>query len=369
MMQFTCPQPIFRESLSFVGTFTDSKSDSVILGAVLISASKHNQIITLTAFDGVMGLERSFDAEVNADGCVAILAKTITSVVSRLPKDYALEIKQVDNELILKSKGRFKINLLNPEDHPGLPNLDEPTSIILNANTINIGLQYCLNAASSEPSKQILTGVRIANESDSICFAATDSHQLATIEVESAGRPFDPIVVPRSSLAELQKLIKDKTDDIEVAIAHSLIQFTVNNCKIVSPLIPGDYPQFKRLIPTDFIGELTCDRKTLLQSVESAIAIGSNTTPVLFSFDIQPNILTIKAIAKQVGESTFEIDISLIGDSISIGFNSKYMVNMLRSLQSKEIKIQFCSADRPVIFSEIGGTKCLYLLMPVIIRD
>ena len=388
-MKIVCSSSDFKNNLSLVSRAVPSRAEPAVLANVLIEAIEATQKVSMVAFDGSMGIKTSFNAEVEEGGSITLPAKLFNDIVTRLP-EMEVTLKVGDDEddylaTISSTSGEFKLTGIDADEFPELPTVEAQQEMELPISLLNEGLGGCLFAASTELSKQVLTGVHLktkglAEEVDTLEFAATDSHRLAVVatslnredDVESTiALPEFAVTIPAKALRELERIVGDaaETDLVKVSFDDVVTIFELGDRLLTSAKIPGDYPAYGQLIPQSFAREMVVDRKRLLSSLELVAVLAQQNNLVKFSISNDLGELTVSADARDIGNAKQSLPAEIIGEDIEIAFNIKYLMDGLKALSAPEIKMQLNEGHQPVIFSPLGGLDMTYLVMPVQLRN
>ncbi|MDJ1175023.1 DNA polymerase III subunit beta [Roseofilum capinflatum] len=389
-MKLVCTQSDLNTNLSLVSRAIPSRPSQPILSNVRFIADRQTQEVSLTAFDLSLGIQTRFPANVEEDGDLAIPAKLLNDMISRLPPgDLTLEADSDDpenpdpNVTITCSCGRYQLRGLDPEDYPALPVLETGETLTLPSAAILEGLRGCLFATSLDETKQVLTGVHLTIKEDSVEFAATDGHRLAVVTTSTeqedeekvtpieSDSPFE-VTVPGRALREIERMITSHKDEISInlTVDAGQVVFHLPSCRLTSRTLEGQYPAYEQLIPQVFERQIDLDRRQLLSSVERiAILADQKNNVVMFSLNGETQEVILSVEATDVGSATESIPATISGDDLQIAFNVKYFVDALKAIPSQELKIQLNTADKPVILSPLGGLQMTCLLMPVQIRS
>ena len=386
-MKIVCSQSDLKNNLSLVSRAVPSRPEPAVLGNVLIDANESTQKVSLTAFDGSLGIETSFNAEVSQSGSITLPAKLLNDIVTRLPEmELTLDVSQDEATTTISSaSGEFQLTGIDAAEFPELPTVEAEQTLELPIAALNEGLGGCLFAASTELSKQVLTGVHLKtqgigenNFGDILEFAATDSHRLAVVATdlneasdETIELPELAVTIPAKALRELERIVSDAeaTDKVKVSFDEQVMIFQLGDRLLTSTKIPGDYPAYDKLIPQNFTREIILDRKRLLSSLELVAVLAQKNNLVKFSLNNENSELVVSADARDVGNARQSLPAQIMGEDIDIAFNIKYLMDGLKALPASEIKMQLNEWNQPVIFSPLGGLQMTYLVMPVQIRN
>jgi DNA polymerase-3 subunit beta len=357
------------------------------LGNVLLNADEKKQQIRITAFDLSLGIQVSFSAQVQTGGTVTLPAKLLNDIVSRLPEG---EITLYDNEAITEEEdtniittlasasGRFQLRGMNAAEFPDLPMIEDGEAIYLSVEALSEGVRGTLFAASTEETKQVLTGIHLTLKQENLEFAATDGHRLSVVQnpntddqselpTENPVEEFE-VTIPARALRELERLLGNAGQDEVVTLRYNEGQviFELGDCRLTSRKLEGAYPAYHQLIPNQFARQMSVERRRLVSALELvAVIADQKNNLVKFSLDSETQQLALSVDAKEVGNAEQSLPAQISGDSIEILFNIKYLMDGLKALSSTEIQMQSNTPMQPVIFSPLGGLKMTYLVMPV----
>ena len=384
-MKIVCASNDLKNNLSLVSRAVPSRPEPAVLGNVLISADETKQKVSLVAFDGNLGIETSFNAEVNESGSITLPARLLNDIVSRLPEiEITLDVIEDGANFITtisSTSGQFQLTGIDAAEFPQLPRVETGETIELPIAALNQGLGGCLFAASNELSKQVLTGVHLktqGNGRDVLEFAATDSHRLAVVATDlnaeeaeaEINLPQLAVTIPAKALRELEKIVGDATSGrVKVSFDSQVMVFESGDRLLTTTKIAGDYPAYEQLIPSNFEREVILDRKRLLNSLELVAVLAQKNNLVKFSINNNQSELIVSADAQDIGNAKQSMSAEIMGDDIEIAFNIKYLMDGLKALSTTEIKMQINQWNQPVIFSPLGGLNMTYLVMPVQIRN
>lgn len=399
-MKIVCSQSDLKHNLSLTSrAVPSSRPEPIILGNVLLEADENKQKVIVTAFDGSLGIQTSFNAEVLEGGSMTLPAKYLNDIVSKLPEmeiTLAAETNEATQTNLIATISSesgifFQLTGIDAAEFPELPAVETGEILNLPISALNQGLAGCLFAASTDISKQVLTGVHVKTQDSGnaeireiLEFAATDSHRLAVVETSlvaetdsedtenspSLELPEFALTIPARALRELERIVSDlNLETVKVCFDDTQMIFEVGNRRLTSLRIAGAYPAYGQLIPQKFSRQMIVDQKRLLASLELVAVLAQKNNIVKFTLDGDNGELIVSADAKDIGSAKQSLPAEITGDNIDIAFNIKYLMDGLKALAATEIKMQLNEWNQPVIFTPLGGLKMTYLIMPVQIRN
>lgn len=382
-MKIICSQNDLSSHLATVSRAVPSRPTHPVLANILLQCDSQANEVKLTSFDLSLGICTTFSAEVLEGGEIALPAKLLVDITSRLPEgEITLTSSHESSEregtlVTLKPKsGRYQIQAMSAEEFPELP-ASNGNSIMINNIALAKGLKSCLFAASSDETKQVLTGVHLTIRQDKIEFAATDGHRIAIFETKNdwvnEEGPEMEVTVPAKALRELLKiLVHNPTTEtlVDLYVNEGQVVFDWADHRVTSRTLEGQYPAYQQLIPKQFERQVTIDRKQFIGALERIAVLADQKNNIV---KIDTNNVTQEIVlsceAQDVGNGTESISAQISGEDITIAFNIKYLLEGLKELTSTEIQMHMNQSLTPVIFTPLGNLKMTYLAMPVELRN
>ncbi|BAZ38062.1 DNA polymerase III beta subunit [Calothrix sp. NIES-4101] len=386
-MKLVCTQGELNTNLSFTSRAVPSRPTHPVLANVLLVADADTNQVSLTAFDLSLGIRTSFNAEVLQSGIIALPAKLLNDITSRLPEgeltleDESAAANETGEGIVVTltpASGQYKLRAMGGEEFPELPVIEDNQPVNLTAAALIEGLRGTLFATSGDETKQVLTGVHLKVLSDTLEFAATDGHRLAVVETdnhnpEASAEEQLEVTVPARALRELERMLAhsaEAEEGIALYFDQGQVVFEWKNQRLTSRTLDGQYPAYRQLIPQQFQRELTLDRKQFLSTMERiAVLADQKNNIVKVSIDSGAQEITLSVEAQDIGSAVESMPAQISGDDIDIAFNVKYLMEGLKALPASEILMQLNSNLTPVIFTPLSGVKMTYLAMPVQLRS
>ncbi|HIK13841.1 MAG TPA: DNA polymerase III subunit beta [Leptolyngbyaceae cyanobacterium M33_DOE_097] len=384
-MKLVCSQSSLSTHLSLVNRAVSSRPSHPVLANVLLVADEATQQVSLSAFDMSLGIQTSFPARVEEGGKLTLPAKLLSDIVTRLPDgDILLDegSEQETNYLttLTCASGRYQVRGMGAEEFPELPQIEDGEAVDLSVDALSKGLQGTLFAASSDETKQVLTGLHLIIQADGLEFAATDGHRLSVVqtaeeEESPAKKDADSsglsVTIPARALQELAKMLDRQAETkIQVQFDETQAVFQWPDHRLTSRLLDGQYPNYQQLVPRQFVRQLTVERRLFLSALERiAVLADQKNNIVKLSLNSTDQELTLSVDAQDVGSGREVFPAQITGEDLDIAFNVKYLMDGLKVLNTAEVQIQMNTATSPAVMSPVGGMKMTYLVMPVQIRS
>ncbi len=372
-MKFKADRATLLKALAHVQSVVEKRNTIPILANVLIAVRDGR--LSLTATDMEIAIVEELRADTKRDGAATAPAATLYEIVRRLPEDASVELDHAggDAQLVLRA-GRYTTSLvvLPTEDFPSMTAGALPHRFALPAQALRGLIDRTRFAISTEETRYYLNGIYVhAAESEGapvLRAVATDGHRLARVEEPlpegAAGMP--GVIVPRKTVAELRKLIEDVSDEIEIALSETRIQFRAGALTLTSKLIDGTFPEYDRVIPRDNDKVLRVAKKDFAEAVARVAAISAERSrPVKLS--VARDLLVVSAASPDQGTATEELEGGLVryeSGPIEIGFQARYL-NDVTDQVTGDVEFRFADGASPTIVRDAADASALYVLMPM----
>ncbi len=370
-MKINVERGALLKALGHVQSVVERRNTIPILSNVLIQAAKGK--LTLTATDLDIEIVESLPSDVLRNGAATAPAHMLYDIVRKMPDG-----AQVQAELLAGDSGRlaisagsirFELACLPQEDFPQVSAGALPHRFRLDASDLMALVDKTRFAISTEETRFYLNGiyVHVAEDKDKTLRAvATDGHRLARYDLElpegAAGMP--GIIVPRKTIAELRRLLEDAEGAIEVALTDTKMQFNFNGVELTSKLIDGSFPEYQRVIPTNNDKVLMLDAKEFSHAVDRVSTISADKTRAV-KLNIDKDRVTLSVVNPESGTATEELGANYSADSIEIGFNARYLLDITGQVEGKEVRFLLADSGSPTLIEDTDDGRTLYVLMPM----
>lgn len=374
-MKFTIQRDLLISSLQNVMKAISPRTVIPILTGIKVEAS-HNGI-TLTGSNSDISIESFIPAEeedkVNVEhieeGSIVLHAKYFPEIIRKLPEDIvSIEVDSSLKTVIRSGKAEFNLNGQDAEEYPLLPKIQTDDTFEMPVNVLKNMIKQTVFAVSTMETRPILTGVNMRLANNRLHFVATDSHRLASreVDIQDAAVQFENVVVPGKSLHELNKILSDTDELIQISVTNNQILFRTKNINFLSRLLDGNYPETDRLIPTHSKTKIKMKTKELLHTIDRASLLAKDEKNNVVRLSTKGNMIEIFSNSPEIGKVVENISaISMEGEELKISFSSKYVMDALRAIEYDEITIDFTGAMRPFIIRPVEDDSILQLILPV----
>jgi DNA polymerase III subunit beta len=365
-MKATIERATLLKSLSHVQSVVERRNTIPILSNVLIEAREDGSI-RLMATDLDLQVDESVQANVATAGATTVSAHTLFDIVRKLPDGSQVELSAAEGKMQLSAgRARFNLSTLPRDDFPVIAEGDLPTRFELPAATLRQIIDKTRFAISTEETRYYLMGIFLHVADDALKAAATDGHRLARVTVAKPdgadGMP--DVIVPRKCVAELRKLLEELEGTVEVSMSPTKIRFGLGSAVLTSKLIDGTFPDYNRVIPTGNDKLLKLDPKSFAQGVDRVSTIASEKTRAV-KMNVDRDKVTLSVTSPESGTATEEIAADYGSDGIEIGFNARYLLDILGEIDGDTVEVHLADAAAPTLLRENDKSPALYVLMPM----
>ena len=361
-MRLIVTQENLARALNTVSRVASTRASLPVLSNVLLKTVDNRLTIAATNLD--IAISETIGAKITTQGALTVPARLMQDFVSSLPSG-PLELETKDNKLILKAE-RYNstINGVSADEFPAMPVLENSKEIVFDVKSFKTALGQVLFAASNDEARPVLTAVSVYSDDKNLYFAATDSYRLAEKVLPGIDQEVS-LLLPAHSLQEVLRAMSDGDDKIVMAYDEQQARFTVGETDIVSRLIDGNYPDYKRLLPASFETTATLPRQSMIEITKvSSLFAREAAGSITLSIDEDDGKISIDSIASQVGENTAEAEAKVKG-SAKITLNSRYILDALGAFNSKDITIGVNGKLDPCVLSDPADKTYKHIIMPV----
>jgi DNA polymerase-3 subunit beta len=364
-MKATVERATLLKCLGHVQSVVERRNTIPILSNVLVEAE--NAGLKLMATDLDLQVVDSIAASVATPGATTVSAHTLFDIVRKLPEGSQVEISvSGDKMAIIAGRARFNLATLPRDDFPMIAESDLPTKFALPAETLRQIIDKTRFAISTEETRYYLNGIFLHVVDGKLNAVATDGHRLARVTIDapagSGGMP--DIIVPRKCVAEVRKLLDEVSGDIEVSLSATKIRLRAGTAVLTSKLIDGTFPDYSRVIPTKNDRLLKVETKTLAEGVDRVSAIASEKTRAV-KLSLGQDKVTLSVTSPESGTAAEDVPASYASEAFDVGFNARYLLDILGEIESDELEIHLADAAAPTLIRESDKSPALYVLMPM----
>jgi DNA polymerase-3 subunit beta len=389
-MKLWCQQENLKRGLATVGRAVATKSPDPVLANVLLATD--GERLKLAATDYEISVTCWIAAMIEEDGSTTLPARLLTDIVGNLPNDRVDLALDGRTQTVNLQCARFTNNIkgVDADDYPAIPTRgDEDPTIRLPSDLLRQCVEQVAFAAASDESRPVLKGVLVQVTKDeesgghTITFAAADGYRLATRTVSlpegtvAESEEIQEFIVPARALSELARILGDVAEDVLITVTPGggQVLFCTENVNLVSRLIDGKFPDFRRIVPSTHTTRTLVDTQELMKAVKlaSLFATASRNNSVRLTIepgnDDSPGRLVLNVTADQVGDNTSELDGVVSGEGGKIAMNVKFMTEALNVMGTTQVALETQTSQSPGVFKPVGHEEYVHVIMPMTIRE
>ena len=369
-MKITIERSELIKSLGHVQSVVERRNTIPILSNVKIEAAEGR--LTLNATDMDLDMVDSVGANVETPGAITVSAHTLYDIVRKLPEGSQVELNASgDGQMQLSAgRSRFTLSCLPTDEFPVLSGGELPHNFNVTAAELRSLIDRTKFAISTEETRYYLNGIYLHKADrdgvDVLRAVATDGHRLASVEAPlPAGSENMPgVIVPRKTVTELRKLIDESGDEVAISMSENKIRFSFDNAVLTSKLIDGTFPDYQRVIPSGNDKDMEVNCKLFSDAVDRVSAISSEKSRAI-KLVLTSGLLALSASSPEHGSAEEEIEVTYEGDSVEIGFNSAYLLDITRQIEGDTAIVSLADGNSPTILREMDDASALYVIMPM----
>ncbi len=368
-MYITIEKANLSKTLSHLYRIVEKKSTIPVLSNIKIEA---NDNLKFTATNIDLEIIEELEATINEKGSTTIPAHILYDIVRKLPEG-TIELKtSSDNSKVVIKAGNSEFTLpsLPVDDFPLMNSSSMPFKFTLPCDDLIKLIDKTKFAVSTEETRYFLNGIFLHTlEKDGkelLRAVATDGHRLARQDVLSpeGAKGMPSIIVPRKVVNELRALLEDTSSDINVEVSETKARFSFGGTTITSKLIDGRFPDYEKVIPTSNDKAMEVDCKLFSEAVDRVSSVAYEKSKAI-KLKLSKSKLTLLASTPDSGSAFEDLEVVYDSDSMEIGFNSKYLLDIASQIEGKFMKFMISDGSSPAIITELDDESAIYVLMPM----
>lgn len=366
MIVLKAPQDQLLGALQAVAGIVERRHTLPILANVLLR--KNGPRIEFTTSD--LEIQVRTAAELGGDAgsfSSTVGARKLIDILRTLPPDQVVSLSSAQNKLTLSGgKSRFTLQTLPADDFPLVNEaVDFGPAFSVPQKTLKGLINQVHFAMAVHDIRYYLNGILFVAEGKSLTLVATDGHRLAlaqaTLEVDM---PKQDVILPRKTVLELQRLLKDDDSPIEMRFAANQAKFVFAGLEFVTKLVEGKFPDYNRVIPKAMKNALTLGRAPLLASLQRAAILTSEKFKAV-RVNVEPGTLRLSASNAEQEEAKEELEVDYNGDVIEIGFNVTYLIDALANGNAEMVRLELQDSSSSALFTFPDQPGFKYVVMPM----
>ncbi len=369
-MKITLERAALLKSLGHVQSVVERRNTIPILANVLIRASE--QAVSFVATDMEIEINETLSGQVTKAGAVTAPAHTLYEIVRKLPDGAQVELSSASGTQLVLTAGRsqFRLGCLPVEDFPKMPEGDLRHKFMLTAPDLRALVDRTRFAISTEETRYYLNGIYLHATKDNnvevLRAVATDGHRLARVEMPApkGTKGMPGVIVPRKTVGEVRKLVDETSAPVEIMLSENKVRFAFDGVVIASKLIDGTFPDYERVIPSGNDKTLTARAREFGAAVDRVATISTERSRAV-KLSLSDGQMVVSATAPDAGSATEEVEVNYEGPPMEIGFNARYLLDILQQTEGDGVRFNFADSASPAIVQDEADESALYVLMPM----
>lgn len=370
-MKVTLERNHLLKSLGHVHRVVERRNTYPILANVLIKAGDEG--LSLRATDLDIEVTENVPAMVGAPGTTTVPAHTLYEIVRKLADgaEVKLETEGGEQMAITSGRSRFHLSCLSPDGFPDLKSGSFSHSFALPAASLRELIERTQFAISNEETRYYLNGIYLHTLSENgnliLRAVATDGHRLARAEAPApqGAEGMPGVIVPRKTVAEVQRLLDGIDGDVSVELSDTKIRFSVGDVVLLSKLIEGTFPDYERVTPKNNDKKMSVDKALFAVAVDRVSTIASDRGGKAVKLSATDGQLELSVTNPDHGTASEELAVDFDTDGFEIGFNARYLLDIISQIRSENAIFLFNDSGSPTLVKEDGEAQALYVLMPM----
>jgi DNA polymerase-3 subunit beta len=369
-MQFIVKRDILLKSLNFVQGIVEKKNTLPILSNVLLLLKDNKLSIVATDLD-IIFYDEIKDVQILKEGSTTTSAAILYDILRKISSNSELNFDlKTENKLSLKSKNSdFNLLCLPTDNFPTFADEFEDPEISLNSKNFLKLLNKTKIAISNDDTRHYLNGVFLhlteVHGRNFLTGVATDSHRLSSssVEIENTNN-FSSLILPRKAVYQLCSLLSESNEKFSMQTSENKVKFNLGSIKLISKVIDGKFPDYKKVVPNDNKKFLVVPSKDFINSIERVASVSLDRKEgVKLSINKENIQLSVNSVSSGEGNEIIKSDFN--SDNFNISFNSKYLIDIISEVEDRNLKMNLKDSVSPVLIEDASDKNSYYVIMPM----
>ena len=363
-MKFTCSQGALSRALTTVSKAVSVRTTIPILKGILLTVKEGE--LTLTASDLDLSIETKMEVQNCEEGSSVVSAKLFSEIIRKLPNTI-ISVSLEEGKINISCLGsEFSILALPAEEFPSIGMVNQLNKIDIDKEILKDLIRKTTFAASIDEKKGILVGCYLEFTGSKLEAAALDGFRLAVANSPVECDQSRHVVIPARILNEIQKILSDSAEEgnISLILDEKRAEIITKETRIIARLLEGEFIKYNDIIPKECRTRCTLDREELLSSIERASLLAKEGKNNLIKMSVNADVVEITSRSEE-GNVKESVRSEIEGEPLIIGFNSKYVSDVLKAVGDEEIVLEMSTPTSPCLIKPADGDAYTYLVLPV----
>jgi len=369
-MQFVIKRDALLKSLTLVQGIIEKKNTLPILSNVLLDAKNGKLSIIATDLDLVF-YDQIDEIQINKEGATTTSATILYDILRKISSnsDIKFDLKNENKLNLITDNSDFNLLCLPVDNFPNFTDDFESDEIAFNKSKFLSLLNKTKISISNDDTRHYLNGIYLhlteSQDRTYLTGVATDSHRLSSSSIEiDAGKTFHSIILPKKTVFQLCNLLADTNEKILVQTSESKIQFKIGKVKLISKVIDGKFPDYRKVVPKDNDKSLTVISSDFIQAIERVITVSLDRKEGI-KLTLGKDNIKFSVNSTNSGEGNEIVKSNFTGEELTVSFNSKYLTDIAFEVEDKNLKINLKDSTSPVLVEDMSDKNSYYVVMPM----
>ncbi|MDI9641080.1 DNA polymerase III subunit beta [Kamptonema cortianum] len=365
-MKATVSRKDLAGALGIAAQASSVRTSLPILASIRIEAGESG--LTLLGCDGEMWARSSCQANVEDAGVVCVSQKLLSDIVNALP-DGEVDMSHEGTQLYLRhGHSEWKMMAYPGDDFPEIPATQPASHLNLSASQLRRAINAVAYAVSDDTSRPVLTGVLFTYDGEVLTMVATDTHRMAVNKIVKSGIGSSvTAIVPEKALRIIRSLDLQDDEEVSLGFDEARVSVDIGSAQVVSQLLSGQYPNWERVVPSEYTRTWTMDRVELFDNIKRAMILARDNANRI-KFTGAGDKVVISARSEDKGEAKEEVSILSKNGDVDIAFNGRYVMEALQALEGEGIRAEMTESSRPAVLrptESADETFCVVMPMAI----
>ena len=366
-MHITFPKANLQKAINVLQKVSQNKTSSNLPGAIYMT-TKNGQV-ELQGNDFELGIRLTIDGDIKEPGTLVVGSRYFQELIRKLPGDTIELYKAEDGNSLTITSGSSEFNLvtLHPDDFSLVEQIHDQDHVNIDSFAMKELIDLTNYAAATDEDRPVFTGALLEIKENEVTMVATDTHRMAVKKItidEPATTPMRAII-PTKTLAEVSRLLPtDNPAMINIIWNRTQIVFNFESIYIISRLIEGTYPEYEKVIPSQFDSSAVIDRREFAGAVDRVSLLAKDISYNVIRYDWAESNVTLSTQNTEIGMAKEDVAVEFKGTPFTISFNGRYISDILRHSTGDNIHL-FLKQNGPVVIRQDNNPNYTYVVTPV----
>lgn len=366
-MHITFPKANLQKAINVLQKVSQNKTSSNLPGAIYMTTK--NGLVELQGNDFELGIRLTIDGDIKEPGTLVVGSRYFQELIRKLPGDTIELYKPEDGNSLTITSGSSEFNLvtLHPDDFSLVEQIHDQDHVNIDSFAMKELIDLTNYAAATDEDRPVFTGALLEIKENEVTMVATDTHRMAVKKItidEPATTPMRAII-PTKTLAEVSRLLPtDNPAMINIIWNRTQIVFNFESIYIISRLIEGTYPEYEKVIPSQFDSSAVIDRREFAGAVDRVSLLAKDISYNVIRYDWAESNVTLSTQNTEIGMAKEDVAVEFKGTPFTISFNGRYISDILRHSTGDNIHL-FLKQNGPVVIRQDNNPNYTYVVTPV----